>query len=791
MKKLTSLFAALLILTNCTKNGGTDPDPNPPVGAISEIVVPDGFDFNMEKTVDFNVSLFATPFKGKASVEVYNVLQGPGEQSYAKFFVLPMDTVQVSVVVPSSMKGVMLRGITPDGEEVFGSLAFDNPTNTAVLTSKEPITALPKSVAVYKQATSGPGCSTGCDQVITSVSGSTLEVASGNTYCVTDGLNGKEIKVKSNATLRVCGSYTNVKEIQLESGATLILNDNASITLSNGKELKFDQNATATLYDGAVFSTNKDIKLGSGNTLTNYGTLNLTNKDLEIQQGASVVNFGTLHIHKQEIIMTGNGSLENSGIIDLDKQDLSMNNNATLVNNVGGVITETKKDIILTGDVVFTNYGTVYVEEYTSGGGNLELHNQAKYINYCNTTVNDDLEITGTAEFENHAGLYVVDDLDVFNQGVLTMEEQSIATVGDELTVYGSIEANGSLRSLVKVSDEFNTNSQGAFSGPLSLCLNGGTPSFGSATVGSDVNTDCNTFIGTTSCITIGNGTLPDADGDGVIDDNDEFPNDPERVASETIAASSIIAEDLWPYTGDYDFNDLVVVYEWNYVVDADSKIKDLTFRYMVKARGAGFDNAFGFALTTPSANVASVTGAITSNSLSTLSANGTETGALTNGAVFMVTDRVKDNLNEWNTDPAHPDVSTPVWTDYEIVFTQAVDASVLNTFNPFVVKDQQRGSEIHLANYDPTDLASSSLFGTGDDNTDLSVARSYVTQDGLPWMMKVPANFSHVIEKEDITQAYLNYSTWVSSGGTQAQDWYDVTVPSNINDTKLFNSAQ
>lgn len=782
-----TLLATLLF--SCTHEGnGNDPytgDSN--VASMHEIQVPEGFDYQMKKVVDFPLTVFATPFEGKAKVEFYTLTAGQGRRSVGSMLVLPVDTVIATVEVPSATTGVFAEATLASGEVVKGRVSLDASEQTLVLESVAPITPKQASITqTYKTTTPGPGCSTGCTTTITSVSGNKLTVPANQVYCVTGGVNGKEIEVGSNAEVRICGSYNNVKGIKLMSGAKLVLNANAYVKIKSSDELQMNQNATVELYDQSELRTSKAIKVLQGNTILNYGTITQDDMNFEIHQGGSVTNHGTITVKEDEFKLTGNGALINHGTVDVDKNDFEAHNQSSVVNY--GTIINDKSDVQLTSTATFENRGTLQINMFSSPGGDLVLNNQSVFTNYCSTTINDDLLMYSTAKFINKSALYVVDDIELYNQSTLEMEEQTIATVGDNLKVFGRINAQGTAKSLVKVAGTIDSYASAVYSGPLSVCLTGGTVNFNGATVGGSVDTDCNTYIPTDACKTLGNGTLPDADGDGVVDALDEFPNDAQRVARVTGGVSTLIAEDLWPYTGDYDFNDVVLEYQFDQVIDAQSNIKELTFKYIVKARGAGYDNGFGFTLTTPAANVASVTGGITSNGLATYATNGTEANALSTGSGFIVTDKLRENLPFWNTVPNAVDQSTPQYVSFTIVFTQAVDPAVVLTFNPFLVRDGQRGTEIHLANDVPTDLVNTALFGTGEDATDLLNSVSYVTSTGLPWMMDVPANFNYVVEREDITQAYVNFATWVASGGSLESAWYDATVSQNVNASKLYN---
>ncbi len=68
-----------------------------------------------------------------------------------------------------------------------------------------------------------------------------------------------------------------------------------------------------------------------------------------------------------------------------------------------------------------------------------------------------------------------------------------------------------------------------------------------------------------------GYGTSGDTDGDGVDDENDAYPTDPDRSTDQYLPSENTYGtmafEDLWPSEGDYDFNDMVVNYNWHYVL--------------------------------------------------------------------------------------------------------------------------------------------------------------------------------------------------------------------------------
>jgi hypothetical protein len=72
--------------------------------------------------------------------------------------------------------------------------------------------------------------------------------------------------------------------------------------------------------------------------------------------------------------------------------------------------------------------------------------------------------------------------------------------------------------------------------------------------------------------------TPTDTDGDGVSDVRDEYPTDPKRAFNNYYPSKNntgtLAFEDLWPAKGDYDFNDLVVDYNFNQVTNGENKLE-------------------------------------------------------------------------------------------------------------------------------------------------------------------------------------------------------------------------
>lgn len=287
-----------------------------------------------------------------------------------------------------------------------------------------------------------------------------------------------------------------------------------------------------------------------------------------------------------------------------------------------------------------------------------------------------------------------------------------------------------------------------------------------------------------------------DGDGDGISNNFDEYPTRPGLAFDNYYPAEgvygTIVYEDLWPYKGDYDFNDLVIDYNFNQLTNSSNEIVAIKCLFAVKAIGATFHNAFGLSINTPPGNVYSVTGQLNSIGYLNIASNGTENGQ--SKAVIILFDDAFNALPYpgsgicVNTYSEYVYV-TPQTYEVEIYFNNPITFEEIGTppYNPFIIIDRNRGVEVHLPNYPPTDLANAAYLGTGDDNSDAGANKYYVSDQYLPWAINLPASFNYAKEKEDIREAHLMFDIWATSGGYTYMDWYE-SKGGYRNSNKIYN---
>jgi len=256
-----------------------------------------------------------------------------------------------------------------------------------------------------------------------------------------------------------------------------------------------------------------------------------------------------------------------------------------------------------------------------------------------------------------------------------------------------------------------------------------------------------------------------------------------------TIDYSGTLAfEDLWPGQGDYDLNDMVLDYDFNIVKNNQEVVESMTVTIKLKAFGASYHNGFGFTLPTVNpSDVVSVSGYdIKNNTVFNIASNGLESGQ-SKATVIVFDDayRIMPKTTGGtgvNTQSQYPYIE-PVSVVLEIVFVKnAIKFNELNigNFNPFLIVETttngapgNRGKEVHLPNYEPSDLFDTSYFGQKSDDSSPERGRYFVTDNNLPAAINIAEKFDWVIESQDLTKAYKMFPDWVQSSGNSRADWY------------------
>jgi LruC domain-containing protein len=280
---------------------------------------------------------------------------------------------------------------------------------------------------------------------------------------------------------------------------------------------------------------------------------------------------------------------------------------------------------------------------------------------------------------------------------------------------------------------------------------------------------------------------IVDADNDGVQDSDDAYPNDAARAYNNVFPSSgysTLMFEDLWPTLGDYDFNDYVVDYKINRVTNAANNVVEIKAEFVSRAAGASRPNGFAFSFDGLSGSrITSVSGnKIFTPNPHTFDANGTEAGQT--DAHFVVVSNIFKVLipqgggsGGVNTNPSAVRVPNDT-TRMTISFNTTTNTTTLSEvtlakFNPYLIVNQTRGTEIHLADKAPSSLVNTALLGTADDNSNAGANKFYKNKNNLPWAINVTSSIPYMKETVDFTKGYNKFIDWSGSNGTSNTDWY------------------
>ena len=292
--------------------------------------------------------------------------------------------------------------------------------------------------------------------------------------------------------------------------------------------------------------------------------------------------------------------------------------------------------------------------------------------------------------------------------------------------------------------------------------------------------------------------TPVDTDGDGVVDSQDAFPNDPTRAYINYYPAQNtwgtLAFEDNWPMLGDYDMNDMVVSYQYKYISNAQNNVVEIYGSFAPIATGAVYNNGLGLQFPFSPSFVKIVTGQYLNSGYIKTSANGTE--ADQKNAVIIPFDNAHSMIKYSdgglfintlsNLQKAAGDTS-----NIYVSFTTPISLTTLgiSSFNPFLISNMRRGYEVHLPNFVPTSLADNTLFGTQNDASNPTLGIYYLTKDNHPWGINFTESFKYPIETISIDQAYLHFFDWTKSGGVQYTDWYKNTGSGYQNAKNIYGN--
>jgi len=265
-----------------------------------------------------------------------------------------------------------------------------------------------------------------------------------------------------------------------------------------------------------------------------------------------------------------------------------------------------------------------------------------------------------------------------------------------------------------------------------------------------------------------------DFDGDGIPDSEDDDPEDGgvAFVSYFPTSGKQVIAfEDLWPSTGDFDFNDLTMSNQ--VVINKDVNFKPLTanFRISIDAIGASIHNGIGMMLYDIDGIV------FAEDIIASVDGDATVDSENTNG--LIIANDVFNVISTYYQNNGDGPSAIPDTLEFTITFNEnAAD------FIPelYIFRSETRSYEIHRSEFSATAAADLTLFNTQDDNG------NYKTANGLPWGIEIllEGEYKSPRERVDMLEAYPQFQLWATSEGVQNVNWYTSPV-----DDKVFEIPQ
>jgi len=243
---------------------------------------------------------------------------------------------------------------------------------------------------------------------------------------------------------------------------------------------------------------------------------------------------------------------------------------------------------------------------------------------------------------------------------------------------------------------------------------------------------------------------IADKDGDGIADDNDEFPAD--KSIAKVQKHSYILAfEDRYPGIGDADFNDAVIKYDINEFISSENTVPKIVIRSQVLAAGTNKSAIFAV-------NIA--------------------------GKSYTLIENLKaDIANGWNTRSNDKYLPGKV-NEMVINFDKPVDRKAIGAipYDPYLIANGahhakkgkiRSANEIHL-----------SFVKT-------PYKKTRFAKNGLTYALLLPSDWVWPAEKVGgIFRAYPDFVKWYKSGGKSNTDWYRSYVSDRIFEQAVSTSS-
>lgn len=257
----------------------------------------------------------------------------------------------------------------------------------------------------------------------------------------------------------------------------------------------------------------------------------------------------------------------------------------------------------------------------------------------------------------------------------------------------------------------------------------------------------------------------------------------------------TFMVEDLFPYQGDMDFNDIVFSFSIKYYLTAgnNDKVSKMTVKISPKAMGGNSDMVgIGLKFNDLQGRISKVSGAsLEGSNFTDMAENGTENGQshctvvpligdmrslFATGEGFLNTFVSLENVSSSSSEITI-EFEQGYYPDYSSVVEYIGSADVTDGVSFFVTVDS-RSKEIFTKGNTPTDKFDYSLFkNTGRED--------FSNEENFVWAIQNASEIAYPQEMVSIYEAYPSFNNWVNSLGNEDKGWYKSPETG-----KIFNFA-
>jgi LruC domain-containing protein len=759
-RKLLSLICGFAVLAISCKKDGTGTG-SPSDSTMADLVVPQTFEWHTVTHVNLSVGISDTRFQNKLHIlaiyladpavpigKVDGLDQFP--KAIAKGSATLLNPYNTSFDVPATVTEAFIVKTAPNGTSFtqriklnaamisisLGTSAtndFKLPGALSATTANTKVTSVINSKSTFNTVATITDVEPGCGTTVTNSksAASLLSIiptvlcfnSSTDVSLAVTALSGGTLKLNAPGKTITISSYSHTSlDLYISAGTTVVFP--STVTIASSEKL---------VNNGTLKTSGTTTNLIINGTFLNNGTTALS-ADLNEASGAAIVNTSIMSM--QDAVVNG-----------------SLSNNKTF----------TASTLTVSSGAVFDNLC------YTNISGAVTINSNSYLKNSSLMLAKNTFIYGGAAVYETDGAMFQTDVFSL-NAGF----------------VYGTGDVS-LFKVVTSVTDAVVANS-GFFLGNIQYCglknIDASRTHFTYGAVQA-----CGLYIPKDDCNTLGSGTAPapikpDTDGDGVIDEQDDYPNDKTKAFDNTSVnyqngGSTIAFEDSWPSQGDYDLNDVVLTYKHLVVTNAANIVVHVEGQWNLIATGGDYLNGAGIQFPLPKGNITNFSA---SNGLPI------ETGHDSLVVTLFANSRALQTT--WNTINGQAVSPSKSFTfSFDVTSGPTIALMGVSSFNPFIWNNSTgfgRGYETHLFGENPTKLAAVSLFGTKADNS--KVGAYYGTLARLPWGIEIPiADFKYPLEYKPISVAYLKFNSWATSGGTLDKDWYSNTGATYRNTGNLY----